>query len=291
MNRVFLNKKLFFHSPLLNHYNKPLFFYFKKNTMRWHSTVTVENSVSNNNDRLRLAEDDYCCDYSTPFPPLIETTLNQVAKDTIQEFKNAHMMNSKTSAKFLSQWIHLLKPRNVLEIGTFTGYSTIAMASALNHHSSSAGGSGSHLYSLDKNPDSLKMAEKYIIQAQLMDKVTLMEGDAAESLLQLTRDKKKFEFIFLDADKGGYINYYNIILDNDLLADNGIIMVDNVLYFGQVHRQSGYEEDQSITPSNNIKKTAGKVAAFNEHVKQDSRVQLIMLPLFDGISIIQKKNK
>ncbi|CAO3607675.1 unnamed protein product [Cunninghamella echinulata] len=196
MNRVFLNKKFFFHSSLPNHYNKTLF-YFKKNTMRRHSTVTVENSVSNNNNCLRLMEDDYCCDHSTPFSPLIETTLNQVAKDTIQEFKNAHMMNSKTSAKFLSQWIHLLKPRNVLEIGTFTGYSTIAMASALNHHTRGSAGDSSHLYSLDKDPLPLKMAEKYIMQAQLMDRVTLMEGDATDSLLQLTRDKKKFEFIFL----------------------------------------------------------------------------------------------
>ncbi|CAO3624239.1 unnamed protein product [Cunninghamella blakesleeana] len=288
MNRLFFNKSHFllpFISPKYNKTNlKPLFLY---NTMRWHSTVTVETSSSNNNNCLRLVEDDYCCDFSSPFPKLVETTLEKLAKATINEFSNAHMMNNKTSAKFLSQWIHILKAKKVLEIGTFTGYSAIAMASALNEINSN--NEDHHLYSLENDPAPLKLAEKHLKEAQLSDLVTLMEGDAKGSLLSLVELNLKFDLIFLDADKGGYINYFDIIIDNDLLADNGVLLVDNSLYFGQVHRESGYDEPQTIPPSANIIKTGRKVASFNKHVINDPRVHVVMLPLFDGISIIQKK--
>lgn len=99
--------------------------------------------------------------------------MNDLALETIQEYRNAHMMNSKTAALLLRQWVSLFRPHRVLEIGTFTGYSTIAMASALR-------GQDSGLISLEKDPGPLLLAERYLVQAGLSDKVTLLQGDALE---------------------------------------------------------------------------------------------------------------
>ncbi|SAM03884.1 hypothetical protein [Absidia glauca] len=250
-------------------------------SQRSHSTATVEQSVSNHNNRLRLVEDDYCNDHSTSFPPLVGQAMNDLALETIQEYRNAHMMNSKTAALLLRQWVSLFRPRRVLEIGTFTGYSTIAMASALR-------GQDSDLISLEKDPGPLLLAERYLVQAGLSDKVTLLQGDALESLSILAKDQVQFDMIFLDADKGSYIKYYDTILENNMLTDEGMILVDNVLYFGQVHRVAGYHEDQPTPASKNINRVARKVDAFNKHVKHDNRVQSIILPLFDGLTIIKK---
>ncbi|KAI8339506.1 O-methyltransferase-domain-containing protein [Chlamydoabsidia padenii] len=253
----------------------------KRHSQRSHSTATVERSVSNHTGRLRLVEDDYCRDHSTPFPPMVEQAMNELNVETINDYRNAHMMNSKTATLLLRQWISLFRPHRVLEIGTFTGYSTIAMASGL--------GPDSHLISLEKDPAPLLLAERYLARAGLSDKVTFLQGDALESLLTLAKDQVQFDVIFLDADKGGYIKYYDTILDNNMLSDNGTLLVDNVLYFGQVHRVAGYHEDQPTPASKNINRVARKLDAFNKHVKQDERVQSVILPLFDGLTVIKKK--
>lgn len=147
--------------------------FYKPSSQRSHSTATVEQSVSNHNNRLRLIEDNYCNDHSTSFPPLVNQAMDDLAVETIQEYRNAHMMNSKTAALLLRQWVSLFRPRRVLEIGTFTGYSTIAMASALL-------GQDSGVISLEKDPGPLLLAERYLAQAGLSDKVTLLQGDALE---------------------------------------------------------------------------------------------------------------
>jgi caffeoyl-CoA O-methyltransferase len=120
----------------------------------------------------------------------------------------------------------------------------------------------------------------------------------------------------VDADKGGYINYYELIMKHDMLSDHGVIVADNgnlfyhdwlrpkkkvlniqsiiVLYFGQVHKQTAtYKEDSNnniaAEASKNIRKTAAKVHAFNQHVYRDPRVEVVILPVFDGISLIRKQ--
>lgn len=112
----------------------------------------------------------------------------------------------------------------------------------------------------------------------------------------------------LDANKKGYIPYFNLILDNNLLADDGVLIADNsmcfawskfgttansivqVLFFGQVHRAAGHEDHQTPDASKNIMKTAKICHEFNEHVRKDPRVTVLMLPIFDGISVIRKKH-
>ncbi|KAI8099626.1 O-methyltransferase-domain-containing protein [Halteromyces radiatus] len=270
-------------------FSRPSFTGINKTTMHWHSTIGVEQSVSNHNNRLRLMEDDYCSDHSTPFSIDIDQLMNELALETIKEFSNAHMMNSKTATLLLRQWIHLFQPKRTLEIGTFTGYSTLAMAAALDEQQNTI--NDTLLVSLEKDNTCLQMASRYLERAGLLSKVKFMQGDAFDSLVTLANEKIPFDLIFIDADKGGYIKYYDFILENNMLADNGVILADNVLYFGQVHRTAGYPEDQPIPASKNINKMARKVHAFNEHVRNDDRVQSVTLPIFDGLTIIKKKKK
>ncbi|KAG0821381.1 hypothetical protein G6F18_012215 [Rhizopus arrhizus] len=99
----------------------------------------------------------------------------------------------------------------------------------------------------------------------------------------------EYDFIFLDADKGSYINYYELIMKHNLLSDRGVLVVDNVLFFGQVHGQAGFGHTEAEV-SKNIRKQATKVHNFNAHIAKDPRVELVILPLFDGLTLIRKRD-
>ncbi|KAI7884773.1 S-adenosyl-L-methionine-dependent methyltransferase [Lichtheimia hyalospora FSU 10163] len=200
-------------------------------------------------------------------------------------FSNAHMMVSETQGKLLHQLAQLVNARRVLEIGTFTGYSTLAMASALPDNDTTA-----TVISLDRNEQAQSIAKKYIQGAQLEKKVNFRLGNGLDLLQDLVQEEpsRQFDLIFLDANKSGYIPYFDYIMDHNMLADRGIIIADNVLFFGQVHRVAGYD-DTPLDASKNILGTAKKAHKFNQHVLSDPRVQVVVLPIFDGVSIIRKR--
>ncbi|KAI7873013.1 O-methyltransferase [Spinellus fusiger] len=193
------------------------------------------------------------------------------------------MMVGEAQAKLLHQWVDLLRPQRILEIGTFTGYSTLAMASALLP--------AAQLITLELNPNHATVARDFIKKAGLCKQIELKQGPAKESLLSIVKQTPniQFDLIFIDADKGGYIHYFDEIINNNLLSERGLILVDNVLFFGQVHREAGYHDPQPIDASKNIKNIAKKVHAFNEHVLAEERVEVVVMPIFDGLSIIRKK--
>ncbi|KAI8642183.1 O-methyltransferase [Parasitella parasitica] len=203
------------------------------------------------------------------------------------------MMVSSLQGKLLHNLVAIFQPQRVLEIGGFTGYSAIAMGSAL--------AAKATLLSLELDPKHIEFAEKFVNEAQLQDKVKFRQGPAMDSLAYLGQTKPsnaKYDLIFLalDADKGGYIKYFDSILKYDLLSDRGIILADNVLFFGFVHKQAGHSDNQAEadkekheSASENIKKTALKVHKFNQHVANDPRVESVSLPIFDGLTIIRKK--
>ncbi|KAI8992677.1 O-methyltransferase-domain-containing protein [Pilobolus umbonatus] len=250
---------------------------------RCHSTHLLAKTLSNSNNRLRVGEERYADDYSTPFPTIIENVFSDINEETEETFNNAHMMISSNQAKLLRALVKLLRPQRILEIGGFTGSSAIAMGSGLSSEGT--------LLSLEMDPKPLAVARKYIKLAHLEDKVQIKEGPALESLQELAQlpHKPQFNMIFIDADKGGYISYFDFVIDNNLLSDDGFILVDNVLFFGHVHREAGYEGKYPEEVSKNIKKTAIKVHKFNKHVLSDPRVEVVMLPIYDGITIIRKK--
>ncbi|KAI8088122.1 O-methyltransferase [Thamnidium elegans] len=193
------------------------------------------------------------------------------------------MMVSKVQGKLLRQLVGILRPNKVLEIGGFTGSSAIAMGSALSPNAS--------LLSLELDPKHIAIAERHVKNANLQDKVKFKQGAAGDSLMDLVNHspRTRYDFIFLDADKGGYRKYYDTIMEYDLLTDHGVIVVDNVLFYGQVHKQANNEDDTEATK--NLKKTAKKLEVFNKHVFNDNRVEVVMLPIFDGLSLIRKVNQ
>ncbi|GAN06634.1 o-methyltransferase [Mucor ambiguus] len=259
---------------------------------RLHSTGLVANMLPASQARLRLEEDRYCQNLSTPIKQPYQGVLEALAKKTETELQNAHMMVSEIQGKLLHQLVSILRPKHVLEIGGFTGYSAIAMASAL--------APKAKLLSLELDPKHIEIAEHFVNRAQLQDKILFKQGPALDSLTYLGQENPsniQYDLIFLDADKAGYIQYFNSIMEYDLLSDRGIILVDNVLFFGHVHTQAA--DYVSLAPNDgsnkgdegtkNLKKTSLKVHHFNQHVAKDPRVESVMLPVFDGLTIIRKK--
>ncbi|OAD73887.1 hypothetical protein PHYBLDRAFT_20432 [Phycomyces blakesleeanus NRRL 1555(-)] len=238
--------------------------------------------MSNANNRLRLLEERYATDVSTPFPKQVNSVMKALADETSREFSNGFMMISESQAMLLHQLVSILRPKKVLEIGTFTGYSAIAMASAL--------GPNASLTTLELDPCHLAVARRFVKEARLDKTVEFKQGPALESILELVRQtpRPQFDVIFLDADKGGYIKYFNHIMESNLLSDNGVIIADNVLFFGQVHQHAGYDDPETIPVSKNVKKLAKKAYDFNKYVREDDRVEVVLLPIFDGITIIRK---
>ncbi|KAG2227130.1 hypothetical protein INT45_003860 [Circinella minor] len=276
MNKLLRNSKLL--SPRRSLFPFPFI------VTRCHSTDLLENSISNKDNRLRLYEEKYSADMSTPFSPSVKAAMDDLAKQTREQFGNAHMMIPETQGKMLHQLVQLFSVSRILEIGTFTGFSTLAMASALNDKNNK-------LISLERDPKPQALAKEYIKRLGFEDRVDLRLGSAMESLSTLVEEmpQKQYDLIFIDADKKGYVPYYDFVMDNKLLSDRGIIIADNVLFFGQVHRIAGYEEKSIDEVSKNIRKKAKYAHEFNQHVLNDTRVQVMVLPLFDGVSIITKK--
>ncbi|KAI9251795.1 O-methyltransferase [Phascolomyces articulosus] len=251
----------------------------------------IDNFPGDIDHRLRIKEEAYTDDLSTPFTPHIATILKDLSQETKHHFEQLYQfMATETQHKLLHQLIKIFRSHHILEIGSFTGGSTIAMASALPVPSSSS--LSSKVVSLEIDEKALDIAKKFTKKAKLEDRIEYILGPALESLhlLASERPKEQYDFVFIDADKGGLMSYYDFIMDHDLLSDDGVIIADNVLFYGQVHRQAGYD----VIPSNlefkrDIPGMAKQVHAFNQHVLKDERVEVVMLPLFDGISIITKK--
>ncbi|KAI8888552.1 hypothetical protein K501DRAFT_267905 [Backusella circina FSU 941] len=191
-------------------------------------------------------EERYATEVSTSLPETFDSIYRKIADDTIRNFPKSHMMVSISQAQFLHQLVKILRPSDTLEIGGFTGASAVAMGSAL--------------------------ASK-----------VLTAFCFADSLLELSKDKLRpqFDFIFMDADKSGYIEYYDMIMENDLLSDNGVLVADNVLFYGQVHRQAGFKDPQTDEATPYVKHEAQSLTVFNKHVHQDPRSEVILLPLYD----------
>lgn len=186
---------------------------------------------------------------------------------------NAHklggMQISPDQAQFLQFLIRSISAKNVLELGTFTGYSALAMALALPKDGK--------LITCDRNSEWTKDARSYWQSAQQDSKIELKLGLALETLDELIASgyTGKFDFIFIDADNTNYVNYYQRSLD--LLSPKGIIAIDNVLWKGQV------------IDKNNTKGQTREVRRLNNIIKDDPRVDISLITIADGLFLVRKK--
>ena len=196
--------------------------------------------------------------------------LNDIQKEIINY--NSSLGDQKklqisiSQAQFLQTLIKISNIKSVLEIGSFTGFSALSMALVLAKDGS--------LLSLDKNSE-FSNKEKSFYKKANENKITQIIKPAIESLDELKNSKRKFDLIFIDADKENYINYYEKCMD--LVSKNGLIIIDNVLWHGEVADKS---KDDRFT---NI------IRDFNNHVKKDNRVSKNIIPIGDGLTICIKK--
>jgi len=175
-----------------------------------------------------------------------------------------NMLSGPLQGKFLEMVSHLLAPRRILEIGTFTGYSSICMARGL--------AEGGLLHTIDINDETMVIAKKYIHLAALDDKIILHTGKAIDII---TNIQEIFDLVFIDADKPEYISYYNAVFKK--LRVGGVILADNVLWGGKVLNENKYPD----------RETKG-ILDFNKFVSEDVRVEKVMIPLRDGLLMIRK---
>jgi caffeoyl-CoA O-methyltransferase len=201
----------------------------------------------------------YAVAHSTPPSPLLET----VAQTTRASMEGHGMMVGPLEGRFLEFLVHLSGARRVLEIGTFTGYSALAMAAALPPDGT--------IVTCEIDPETAAVARRHFDASPWGDRIRLRVGRALDTLATLDGP---FDLVFVDADKENYRNYYEAVLP--LLADGGVIAVDNVLWQGRV-----------LDPSDDSPSTRG-IVELNDLVRHDPRVVCVMLTVRDGMTLIRR---
>ncbi len=201
----------------------------------------------------------YAVAHSTPPSPLLET----VARTTRASMEGHGMMVGPLEGRLLEFLVHLSGARRVLEIGTFTGYSALSMAAAL-----PADGT---IVTCEIDPERAAVARRHFDASPLGDRIRLRLGPALDTLATLDGP---FDLVFIDADKENYRNYYEAVLP--LLADGGVIAVDNVLWQGRV-----------LDLSDDSPSTRG-IVELNDLVRHDPRVVCVMLTVRDGMTLIRR---
>ena len=207
---------------------------------------------------------DYLCDVSINEPDL----LRQLREETAQ-LEYSVMQISPEQGQFMSLLIKMMAAKRAIEIGTFTGYSSICVASAMPEEG--------RLICCDISPQWTSIAEKYWALAGLEEKIELYTQPAEQTLQKLLDDgaEKTFDFIFIDADKQNYISYYEMALR--LLRKGGIIAVDNTLWSG------------AVADPENIEPGTRAIRRFNDMLKEDTRVSSSLLTIGDGLTLILKE--
>ena len=210
------------------------------------------------NERLEK----YISDHSYDLHPVQKEILNH--NKSLGDVKK--MQISVNQAYFFQFFIKTNNIKNILEIGTFTGYSALSMGLALPKDG--------NIICLDINKETSEIAKNFFKKANLDKKMKIILGPAINTLKKLKDDKKMFDMIFIDGDKENYKNYYDLSLE--LVKKNGFILVDNVLWHGDV------------ADSNKNDRLTNIIREFNSFIKKDDRVEKTILPLGDGVTICRK---
>ena len=194
----------------------------------------------------------------------LDAVLNEIEIYTLANHPHAQMLSGHVQGKVLEFFSKMIAPKRILEIGTFTGFSGLCLAKGLTNNGK--------LVTLELREDDAATAKTYFVKAGLESKIELHVGNALEIIPTLYEN---WDLVFIDADKVNYINYYELTLPS--VKSGGWILADNVLFHGEVLEE-------------NIKgKNAKAIHAFNEHVKNDDRVEQTLLTVRDGLLLIQKK--
>ena len=205
---------------------------------------------------------DYIYNHTQPLHPVQRDILEH--NKTLGDIQR--MQISESQGHFLQLIIKINNVKNCLEIGTFTGFSTFTMALAISN--------GGKIITLDHDKKIVSVAKEFFKKGNLDNIIETVISPAIETLKKFLREGKKFDLIFIDADKGNYKNYYELCLN--LINKKALIIFDNVLWHGEVFKKNVTNEQTNV------------MREFNNHIKHDSRVEKVILPLGDGLTICRK---
>ncbi len=205
--------------------------------------------------------DDYVVSHSENEPELLQ----QLNRETYQKILQPRMLSGHYQGRLLSMISKLVNPKNILEIGTYTGYSALCLMEGIK--------SNGILHTIDINEELVDFQRKYFDKSGYGKQIYQHLGNALDIIPKLDTT---FDLVFIDADKENYSNYFNIIIDK--LNSDGVILSDNVLWSGKVLDTKFKKEDTS-TPA---------LIAYNKLLKEDKRVETVLLPVRDGLTISRK---
>jgi caffeoyl-CoA O-methyltransferase len=205
--------------------------------------------------------DNYVCAHTENEPALLADLNRRTHVSILQP----RMLSGHYQGRLLSMLAHMIQPKRVLEIGTYTGYSALCFAEGLQ--------AGGKVTTIDVNEELEEFVRSYIEKANCTDKIEYIVGDAMEVLAKMD---EQFDLVFIDADKKNYCNYYELVFDK--VKPGGYIIADNVLWSGKV-----LEDYDSLDRETKI------LMDYNKLIHEDERVQEILLPIRDGLMIARKK--
>ena len=207
---------------------------------------------------------EYISTHSTPENEALEA----ITRDTYVHILNPHMLSGHIQGRVLSMLSHMIRPKRILELGTFTGYSALCLAEGL--------AEDGRLITIEHNDELEETIRRNLSRSPLSDKIELMIGDAKEILSTFNFQLSTlFDLVFIDADKREYCAYLDLVYP--LVPVGGFILADNTLWDGHII-DPAYDKD---------KQTLG-LRAFNTKLKEDDRFEQVILPLRDGLTLIRK---
>ena len=194
--------------------------------------------------------------------------LEWVVKQTHIRTNHARMLSGAIQGQALRMLAQMTGATDILELGTFTGYSAICLASALPE--------GGHLDTLELNDELEDLILEGFDRAGLADKIELHIGDCKETVLRLKEEGRMYDIVYIDANKREYCEYYDLVFD--MIRPGGLILADNVIWDGKVCQDPLPQDKQTLS-----------IVRFNDMVSADPRVESVILPLRDGLNVIRKK--
>jgi caffeoyl-CoA O-methyltransferase len=201
----------------------------------------------------------YIEDHSQPESDL----LKQINRETHLHVLKPRMLSGHLQGRVLSLLSHMINPKNILEVGTYTGYATLCLAEGLKTEGK--------VITIDNNAELSIRTKAYFSKSKFSDQIEMKVGNALEIIPTL---RKKWDLVFIDADKGNYSAYYDLVIDQ--LNQGGFIIADNVLWSGKVSDKSKNDKDTDA------------IRVFNKKVHNDDRVQNVLFPIRDGLMILRK---
>ena len=205
--------------------------------------------------------DEYVVAHSQDEPAL----LKKLSKETWQKILNPAMLSEHYQGRILSLVSKILQPKVILEIGTYTGYSALCLAEGLPKDGL--------LHTIDYNEELVDFQKKYFTVSSYKHQIKQHLGNALEIIPTI---KENFDLVFIDADKNNYANYFNLIIDK--MNKGGIIISDNVLWYGKVLEKPDPKDEDTKA-----------LIAYNDLVKKDKRLESVMLPIRDGLTLSRVK--